>query len=370
LSPRFEGIAHKMPEFPNLAFSDTGGDLFSAAEVQQLMRIEFNRAHRYHYPLACLMIAVDRLQHLQDLYGYASKREIQTAVIRLLRTQTRASDLLGCMVDDRLLVVIPHATPQGAKALAQRCLMAARGMSFDSGGPQLRVTLTVGVSNIQSLTDVTFNSLVHMAEMGVSIGSAAGGDRFIEWREVQQEVAALRQEVSVHSKVVGAVRPESIEIAEAGAVEFPQQPEPEPAPALIPLAQSDEALQNALQSLFLRFLNGKVSMEDLQDEVFSAFAHRLAQVRDEAMHVDSDKASQIDILERRLTKLSNQLGITEQELVRVAKMKNIDLGISSIYRSVQGISGGDDQYELKKSLMSKIFKANLDLLRTIGSQGA
>ena len=70
---------------------------------------------------------------------------------------------------------------------------------------------------------------------------------------------------------------------------------------------------------------------------------------------------QIDKLERRVSKLTESLGMTEAELKRVAAMKNIDLGIASIYRSVQGLTAGDDQFEAKQEMMKSIFEANLAL---------
>jgi Mrp family chromosome partitioning ATPase len=70
---------------------------------------------------------------------------------------------------------------------------------------------------------------------------------------------------------------------------------------------------------------------------------------------------QIDILERRIVKLTHQLEQTEADLLRLAAMKNIDLGIASIYRSVQGLSSEEAALALKRSLMQKIFQANLEL---------
>ena len=88
--------------------NDADNSLFSLAQIQHLMRVEFNRAQRYGYAISCLMIAVDRLGHLRDMYGYDSKEEIVDTMIRLLKTETRSSDFLGRMADDRLLAVIPH----------------------------------------------------------------------------------------------------------------------------------------------------------------------------------------------------------------------------------------------------------------------
>jgi hypothetical protein len=69
----------------------------------------------------------------------------------------------------------------------------------------------------------------------------------------------------------------------------------------------------------------------------------------------------IDLLERRLAKLTHLLGVTEEELQRVASMKGIDLGIASIYRSVQGLSEEAANREKKIEMMKTIFQANLEL---------
>ncbi len=75
----------------------------------------------------------------------------------------------------------------------------------------------------------------------------------------------------------------------------------------------------------------------------------------------AEHRDQVDGFERRIAKLTNSLELTEEELKKMAKAKNIDLGVGSIYRSVQGLSGEDNDYETKKELMSSIFAANLAL---------
>ena len=69
----------------------------------------------------------------------------------------------------------------------------------------------------------------------------------------------------------------------------------------------------------------------------------------------------IDRLERRIAKLVRSLEETEAALQRVASMKNIDLGIASLYRVVQGLDLGDQRAEEKRSMMRRIFEANVVL---------
>jgi HPt (histidine-containing phosphotransfer) domain-containing protein len=74
---------------------------------------------------------------------------------------------------------------------------------------------------------------------------------------------------------------------------------------------------------------------------------------------------EVENLQRRIHKLNESLGQTEKRLQQVAATRQVDQGISSVYREVQGV-GAEDQYqERKKELMAEIFKANLALQQTL-----
>ena len=68
---------------------------------------------------------------------------------------------------------------------------------------------------------------------------------------------------------------------------------------------------------------------------------------------------EVDNLQRRIKKLNETLHTTEGRLRKVSAMKDVDDGISSIYREVQGLDESDSQAGKKKELMAEIFKANL-----------
>lgn len=70
---------------------------------------------------------------------------------------------------------------------------------------------------------------------------------------------------------------------------------------------------------------------------------------------------EVENLQRRIEKLTQSLSTTEHRLRQVAAMKNIDDGISSIYREVQGLDEAAQDSGKKKELMSAIFAANMRL---------
>jgi len=83
---------------------------------------------------------------------------------------------------------------------------------------------------------------------------------------------------------------------------------------------------------------------------------------------DRGQAKQMEVLERRLQKLTNLLDRQERELQLVQqRVVGGESGVASEYRNVQGLSAEDDHFKQKKELMSQIFQANVDLHRQIGA---
>ena len=73
---------------------------------------------------------------------------------------------------------------------------------------------------------------------------------------------------------------------------------------------------------------------------------------------------EVDLLQRRISKLNGSLQTTEGRLAQLANTKDVEMGIASIYREVQGLDGADRQLEKKRELMRSIFEANLRLQRS------
>ena len=161
------------------ASSESGPGVFSLTQIRHLMRVEFGRAQRYKYPVACLVASCDRLGHLRDLYGYEFREAVMDDVVALLQKATRSCDYLGRLMDDRLMAVLPHTSREGAEVTATRILAAARELDFHPEGNPLRITLSVGISHFEDENTMFFDSLVDAAEAALRDASSGGGDRFL-----------------------------------------------------------------------------------------------------------------------------------------------------------------------------------------------
>lgn len=84
--------------------------------------------------------------------------------------------------------------------------------------------------------------------------------------------------------------------------------------------------------------------------------------RDKAINEEQEAHKQrVEILEARIRKLNTALTDTEGALKKVAAMKQIDLGVSSIYGDFQGLNLDDANFEKKSELLKTIFLENLEI---------
>ncbi|NUP97697.1 MAG: GGDEF domain-containing protein [Planctomycetaceae bacterium] len=147
-------------------------DLFTPAQIQHLMRVEFDRAQRYGYPLVLLLVGVDRLSQLQDLYGSELRDQVEAALVGVLRTSTRESDSLGCLLDDSIALLVPHTPAEGSAAMAKRILAGMRAISFECDGRPTRITVSIGGAHNNRKGELSFETLLEVAAEGLRVARA------------------------------------------------------------------------------------------------------------------------------------------------------------------------------------------------------
>jgi hypothetical protein len=131
----------------------------------------------------------------------------------------------------------------------------------------------------------------------------------------------------------------------------------------------DEQLARRIEAAFAAS-GDSADLAALREKITALALGSVQGQRDQTLEAQLvDQRAQIAQFERRIAKLTSSLEMTEEELKRVAAEKNIDLGVSSRFRSVQGLSSSDEKYETKKELMSCIFQANLELQKGKGKSG-
>ena len=123
----------------------------------------------------------------------------------------------------------------------------------------------------------------------------------------------------------------------------------------------DEALMRRVETLFEE---GDYAAEaaDLREQVTALLLGSVRSERDKVVAAQmSDHRQSVENFERRITKLTRSLEVTEDELRRMAERKEVEPGVASVFRTVQGLNAGEDDLEAKTEMMASIFEANMTL---------
>jgi diguanylate cyclase (GGDEF)-like protein len=334
-----------MQGFPSRA-GDSGP--FSTRETLGLMRAELTRAARYGYPVTLLLIEVDRLGSLHDLYGVESERRALEAAVLELRASVRASDSLACERDRRIVVLLPHAPAHAVSAVAVRLLEACRALELRGGDRSLRPTLSIGAASVSAGGQADFDAFVASAEQALAFAIRSGGDRFVLHQPAEATIEELRRELEREETRLRGAQARAAGDGEAAPALATDDGQPAP------------ALATRIHALFRALGGHSAALGDLEREVLEAAGEGLEapRERDPAL-----VARQIASLERRIRRLKALLDATEAELVALARKKGVDPGIASIFRTVQGLRPDQEDFARRQEMLTLIFEANLELRR-------
>ena len=303
------------------------------------MTAEHERAQRYGHDLTCLVIGIDRIEQLADFYGHESREEVIESVVELLLSRLRVGDFLGCRDADNLIIALPFTSPEGARALAQRLLAGAREIFFSSEGRTLRISISIGAAHSGDPAANCFDDLLKAATTGLREAGSSGGGRYVEKRVEAEQPGENQQSLRAELE-------ERIESLRSSLHNVNP-----PAPQL----PSDQTLADKLRELLQQDSSLAKGEGDLQREI---------------QDLMQQHNRQIQVLERRIGKLSTSLEATEGQLSEMALLRDVDPGVASIYKTVQGLEIEGPQSEMKRGAMSAIFDANKLLQEEIARRAA
>ncbi len=310
-------------------------------QMLQLMRLEMDRAQRHRYPISCLVIGLD---------GYDSaeqsllRKGIMPAIFHELKLATFANDVrgLGTWSPTFQFAVFPHVEPNAIVSVATEVIDRVRELSLDYQGGTLTATISVGVAhNMQSRT-MQFEDFLDDAERGMRLAQSRGGDRCEMYTGVEQSIDVIKEELHQQAQ----------EIRSQQKSYFEEK------------ASLEEKWGRDLIEKVIDVFHGESEISEgtirLEQAVLSLVSSEVDSLKESsALRALAESQQQIEQLERRVSKLTTSLDVTEKELKRVAAMKNVDTGVASIYRSVQGLSDDDADSEQKREMLQDLFDSNL-----------
>lgn len=136
-------MVHK--EIEKLSMTDPLTGVSNRRRFGELLREQLKSAARYKYEAGLLMMDVDNFKYINDTYGHQQGDLVLSEIGRLLKENTRSSDVLARYGGEEFVCLAAHTGREGLLALAEKLRMAVESHRFP-GMRDWQVTISVGAA--------------------------------------------------------------------------------------------------------------------------------------------------------------------------------------------------------------------------------
>ncbi|MCL4873524.1 diguanylate cyclase [bacterium] len=136
-------MVHK--EIEKLSMTDPLTGIFNRRRFGELLKEQFKAASRYKYEAGVLMMDVDNFKYINDNFGHQQGDLILSEIGRLLRENTRSTDVLARYGGEEFVCLVTHTGKEGLLALAEKLRRTVETHRFP-GLRDWQVTVSVGAA--------------------------------------------------------------------------------------------------------------------------------------------------------------------------------------------------------------------------------
>ncbi|MBI5206786.1 MAG: diguanylate cyclase [Candidatus Firestonebacteria bacterium] len=125
-----EDLKNKNEELEKVKLTDEITNLYNSTYLLERFDEEIFRARRYFYPLSCIMINIDNIDRLEEVYGQSSILILLKELGSFLKKCIRVVDIIGHYKKGCFLIILPQTVKKGAHILGERILDGIDNSSF------------------------------------------------------------------------------------------------------------------------------------------------------------------------------------------------------------------------------------------------
>ena len=171
-------VTQAKAKLEQLSLRDELTGLYNYRYLHIRLNEEFKRAERYHEPLACILLDVDRLRDLNERGGRSFGDQVLCGIADAVRRNVREVDVVARFGGDEFLLVLPSTHFAGSATVAERIWRETRDRSvFAQSGRSVEVKVSMGVALFPSRDVRTKDALLRAADTALREAKHDGGDR-------------------------------------------------------------------------------------------------------------------------------------------------------------------------------------------------
>ncbi|MCX5995312.1 MAG: diguanylate cyclase, partial [Chloroflexi bacterium] len=128
-----------------LAFTDGLTSLYNRRYIMDQIEREFIRAQRSKAPLSLVMVDLDELKAINDRFGHHEGDGFLKEVARIVKVNTRASDVAARWGGDEFMLLAPGTDSRSASKIAERIRAQVERYKIKLEGEEVGITVSAGI---------------------------------------------------------------------------------------------------------------------------------------------------------------------------------------------------------------------------------
>jgi diguanylate cyclase (GGDEF)-like protein len=250
--------ARTYEEMERQAISDGLTGIHNYRHFHESLKAAVSRAGRYGERFCLLMMDLDHFKAVNDTIGHQKGDDVLRAVAGVLRQCSRESDYLARYGGEEFAMILPQTSLDEARTLAER--IRASVAALDPGHPDLRVTMSIGVSAYPASAEDS-DGVLGTADAALLRAKSGGRDRVCLYTDA---VAGTAAELEGDLAAVGRRFADFIGLNEA-----------ETAGLVTALAvyETGAAVQDEVQAILGTGRNGAAEPNEVRDNAVEALVY-------------------------------------------------------------------------------------------------
>jgi diguanylate cyclase (GGDEF)-like protein len=166
--------------------------VYNRAHLDHMLAREFENSSRHKWPLSIAFADLDSFKSINDRFGHQAGDRILQATARILRGNTRESDLLARYGGEEFVVVLPATDAATAQCVCERIVAAFRSTGHLIGSDQATVTISIGCATHGEHTSfANIADFINAADQALYMAKMRGRNRTVPYdRQIPGALAA------------------------------------------------------------------------------------------------------------------------------------------------------------------------------------
>jgi len=159
-----EKLQEKLKETEKAVYTDALTGVNNRRAFDERIQEELNRGLKGYRPCAVAMIDIDDFKKINDTHGHQIGDHALVHIANIVLNSIKHSDFLARYGGEEFVVIFPNTRYANALPAAENIRRSVEEEEFTVRGEPLKITISIGVSEIQKHNVDSVRDLVHFAD--------------------------------------------------------------------------------------------------------------------------------------------------------------------------------------------------------------